>query len=290
MKNILTILVLSFVVALGVFKLNEKTNTNTNLAHETAYDRVMRTKTLRCGYVVLPPTIIKDPKTGTYSGIMYDIVEEIASRLQIKVEWTEEATWATYMEGLYDGRYDVLCAAAWASNLGEWARAETVGPLYYSAINVWVRSDDHRFDNNIDAINDPNVTIASIDGTIPGRIAATDFPKAKILSLPQAGEHSLNLLNVVHRKADLTMVETYTGNEFLANNPNSIRNVTASKPMRVYPNVFLVSKGEYKLQTMLQMVLNDMQSNGIVDAIIKRYEKYPNSLYRVQKPYQPPQS
>jgi ABC-type amino acid transport substrate-binding protein len=255
-------------------------------ATESAFDRVMRTKTIRCGYVVYAPTIIRDPNTKQLSGIMHDVIEGIAQRLELKVDWVEEATWATYMEGLYTNRYDAVCAAAWANNLGEWPKSETVGPVFYSGITIWVRPDDHRFDNNLALINDAGVTIASIDGTIPGRIAATDFPKAKILSLPQSGDHSFNLLNVANGKADVTMVENYTGNEYLANNPSALRNITPQSPVRIYPNVFLVGKGEYKLQTMLQMVLNDMQNNGEIDKIIARYEKYPGSFYRAIKPYQ----
>lgn len=252
---------------------------------ESAYDRVMRTKVLRCGYVVYPPTIIRDENTQQFSGIMHDVIEEIAHRLEIKVNWVEEATWATYMEGLYTGRYDAVCAAAWANNLGEWPRSETVGPLFYSGIGIWVRANDHRFDKDLSLINDPQVTIASIDGTIPGRIAAVDFPKAKILSLPQSGDHSLNMLNVVDKKADLTMAETYTGNEFLSHNHGTLRNITPQNPVRIYPNVFLVAKGEHDLQSMLQMVLNDMQNNGEVEKILQKYESYPGSFYRLQKPY-----
>ena len=254
--------------------------------NESAFDRVMRTKAIRCGYVVYAPTVIRDPNTKQLSGIMHDVIETIGQRLELKIDWVEEATWANYMEGLYTGRYDAVCAAAWANNLGEWPKSEAVGPVFYSGITIWTRPDDHRFDSNFTAINDAEITIASIDGTIPGRIAATDFPNAKVLSLPQSGDHSLNLLNVADGKADLTMVENYTGNEYLANNPNKLRNITPQNPIRIYPNVFLVGKGEYKLQTMLQMVLNEMQNNGEVDKIISKYEKYPNSFYRNIKPYQ----
>ncbi|HEY1095676.1 MAG TPA: transporter substrate-binding domain-containing protein [Alphaproteobacteria bacterium] len=283
---ILLVIILSFVVSMASLSIfNSKEKIHHTKQSESAFDRVMRSKTLRCGYVVYAPTIIKDPNTGKMSGIMHDVIEDIAARLEIKVDWVEETTWANYMEGL-NKRYDIVCAAAWANNLGEWPHSETVGPLFYSGINIWVRKTDTRFNNNITAINDSKITIASIDGTIPGRIAATDFPKAKILSLPQSGDHSLNLLNVINHKADVTMVENYTGNAFAANNPDSLKNITQNNPVRVYPNVFLVGKGEYKLQSMLQMVFNDMRNNGEVDKILSRYEEYPNSFYRVAKPYQ----
>jgi len=44
---------------------------------ESAYARVMRTGTLRCGYVLYPKTIERDLNTGKMSGPMYAIMEEM---------------------------------------------------------------------------------------------------------------------------------------------------------------------------------------------------------------------
>jgi len=85
---------------------------------ELTFDRVMRTNTLRCGYVVLPPQFIQDPKTGHFSGVAYDVVMEVAKRLQLKVEWTEQVNFATVGEGLKAGRYDAFCLTTYRwSNL-----------------------------------------------------------------------------------------------------------------------------------------------------------------------------
>ena len=45
---------------------------------ESAYERVLRTGVLRCGYIAYPPHLIVDPATGTISGISHDIIEEAA--------------------------------------------------------------------------------------------------------------------------------------------------------------------------------------------------------------------
>jgi ABC-type amino acid transport substrate-binding protein len=62
---------------------------------ESAFDRILRTQTIRCGYVVYPPSIIKDPNTGRLSGIFYDITEKMGERLNLKIEWTEEVVFPT---------------------------------------------------------------------------------------------------------------------------------------------------------------------------------------------------
>lgn len=41
---------------------------------ESSYDRVMRTRTLRCGYGIFQPMIMKDPNTRKISGIFVDIM------------------------------------------------------------------------------------------------------------------------------------------------------------------------------------------------------------------------
>jgi len=185
---------------------------------ESAFDRIQRTKTVRCGYVSYQPGLVKDAATGQFSGIIYDIMESVAKKLDLKVEWTEETTWGLHLEGLKTGRYDVLCAASFALP-SDTVWSETVGPLYYSAIGVWVRPGDERFLKDYAAINKPDVTVSAVDGTIPAIIAAEDFPSAHIVSLPQFSDYSLNMQNVAQGKADVTFVETWQGNAFLHNKP-----------------------------------------------------------------------
>jgi hypothetical protein len=45
---------------------------------ESAYDRIIKSGNIRCGYIVYPPNTIRDPKTGAFSGISYDIMSRIA--------------------------------------------------------------------------------------------------------------------------------------------------------------------------------------------------------------------
>src|SRR5262249_13075574 len=75
----------------------------------TAFERVTASGTLRCAYIVIPPRFVKDPQTGGFSGIAYDIVEEMAKSLNLKVDWAEEVNFGTLAEGLKTGRYDAVC-------------------------------------------------------------------------------------------------------------------------------------------------------------------------------------
>lgn len=252
---------------------------------ETAYERVMKTQTIRCGYANYAPGSLKDTATGEINGIAADVIESAAKQLGFKVEWVEETTWGLHLEGLKTKKYDALCSSSFALP-SDTLWSETVGPLYYSTIGIWVRPDDKRFVNNYEAINKPEIVVSAIDGTIPAIIAAEDFPNAKIVSQPQFTDYSLNMMNVAQGKADVTFVETWQGNAFAAENPGKLVNIGAQKPLRVYHNYMLVGKGEFELQSMLNTVIKQMQDNGQIEKIIAKYEGTKGSLLRVAPNYE----
>lgn len=79
---------------------------------ETAYDRIMKSGEIRCGYAISPPAMVQDPNTGEISGMDYDIWQEIGKELGVKIVWPEEAGWGNYITGLNSGRYDAFCSQA----------------------------------------------------------------------------------------------------------------------------------------------------------------------------------
>ena len=47
----------------------------------------MADDTLRIGYIVYSPSLVKDPVSGEFSGFSYEIVEAIAKKIGLKTEW-----------------------------------------------------------------------------------------------------------------------------------------------------------------------------------------------------------
>jgi len=250
-----------------------------------AFDRVMSTHTIRCSYVPYAPANIVDPNTKAMTGVLHDVAEEMGKVLDLKVKWVEESTWGTFIETVRGGRADAFCGAAFGF-AAELKNAELVGPVYYSGITVWTRANDHRFDGGLAALNQKGVTITGEDGSVASQLAAALAPNAKLLALPQNAPYSMKMDNVAQGKADATFVESYVGEDYLAHNPGTIRNVTTGAPVAVYPNVFIVNKGEFKLQSMLQGAMNILHNNGTIERIMKKYEIYPHTLLRVRRPYE----
>ena len=47
---------------------------------ETAFDRIMRTNVLRCGYAVATPWMMVDPNTNKPYGVNYDVTDALAPK------------------------------------------------------------------------------------------------------------------------------------------------------------------------------------------------------------------
>lgn len=76
---------------------------------ETTFERIQRTRTLRCGYYIVASLFRKNEKTGQFSGPAFDIVNTMANNLKLKVEWVAEVALPNLSEDLKNGRFDMLC-------------------------------------------------------------------------------------------------------------------------------------------------------------------------------------
>lgn len=256
---------------------------------ENVFDRVMRTGTIRCAYVVWPPEFTIDPNTGEMSGIAYDLTMELARRLDLKVEWAEEVNFANMAEGLAADRYDMVCFSTYRQS-ARVKRADYTAAFYYSGTGVFVRTDDHRFDGKAyEVFNDPSVTISTIDGEMSQIIASGQFPKAKTFSIPQNSDFASLLLNVANKKADVTFANQIAAKRFRLSNPGLIRDIAGNKPLRVFSHGFVIKKGELVWGKTLDQVIAEMQDQGFIERTLQKYDEADNPVFfPVAKPYRPP--
>lgn len=251
---------------------------------ESGYDRVMRTGTLRCGYILLAPEMSKDPNTGKLSGISYDVAEELGRRLHLKIDWAEEVNFGTMVQGLKSNHYDAVCFSLYRYSQAI-PYADYSNPLFYSATGLFVRQDDHRFDKDIARVNDPSVTISTIDGEMSQFIAAEDFPKAKSLSMPQSTDLSQMMLNVETRKSDVAFVNSVVAKAYLDSHPNTLRNIAKSDPIRIFSHGFMFAKGEYDLVRMINLGLEEMHDQGAISKILSKYDPKGQAYIKARKNY-----
>lgn len=254
---------------------------------ETVYDRVMKSGTIRCGYGVIDPYLMKDPNTGEFSGIYYEYMQLVGEALNLKVEWTEEVGWGDFVAGLKQGRFDAFCTICWPS--AERAReTDFISPIAVNTLSVYSQVNDNRFDNAIDRANTSNITFVSLEGQTPHKTSILNFPSAKHIVLPQISNSADVFLHLSDGKADLTLAEDVFANNFMKNNPGKIRKVQTDQPIRYAPNGLSIKADEYRFKRLLDVTTEELHTTGQIDKILNKYENQPNTIRRVAKPYQTP--
>jgi len=269
--------------ALLIISCNTGGNNSTGKKELTTYQKILKAGKIRVGYVNYPPSFIVNPD-GSFSGIFYETMEEIGKNLGVKVVYAEEETWDGMIEAIKTGRVDMVCTGIWpTTQRGKFVDFAT--PLFYSVVKAYTYEGNTKFDNDLSKINSPDVTISTIDGEMSSIIADMDFPKAKKSTVTQLTGVSQVLMEIKSKKADVSFVEPAIALEFAAKNPNSIKEVKGVKPLRVFPNSMMLPKGQEDLKSTINIATQELINNGFVDKVIQKYEKFPNSFYRVQLPY-----
>lgn len=250
---------------------------------ESAYDRVMRTGTLRCGYFIYAPVVVKDANTGAMSGLFYDYMQALGKALDIKIEWLQEANFATYLADLNAGRYDAECSGGFPNALrgkqADYSKSIAFIPTY-----LYVRADDTRFDNDLSAINDPAVRFAFVDGDSASLLRARRFPKTTPDALAQSVQPADTVQELINNKADVVFLDALTGDRLLRQYKNKIRQVP-SAPLRVIPLNMTLPKGDVKLLSTINTGHDELMYDGVVDRILDHYDPSKSLLLRAAKPY-----
>lgn len=282
MKKIFILLFTSIIV-LSFTACTESTKQSSNKQTLTLYKKMIKEKKLSVGYIAYPPNFIKNPD-GSYAGVFYDTMQEIGKKLGVEIEYKEEVTWDGMIEAIKTGRVDMVVTGIWpTAERGK--HVDFANPLFFSVVKAYTYYENKKFDLNIQAINSSDVKISTIDGEMTSIIANMDFPKAKNIAVSQMGGVSQTLLDIKAKKADITFLEPAIALEFDAKNPNTIRAVEGIEPLRIFPNAMMLPKGEEAFKSTLNTAINELIYNGFVDRLLNKYEKYPNSFYRVQPPY-----
>jgi ABC-type amino acid transport substrate-binding protein len=262
------------------------TATGAQAADRSVYDHVVQTQTLRCGYNYYEPVIWRDNKTGDLKGIYVDYMKALGEATGLKIEWSQEVGWGDVPVALQTHKIDAFCAGTWADARRGVHIAFTT-PVFYNAIETYARPDDHRFDANFDAINNLAVTISTVEGSIAADIAAKDFPRAKILTLPALQSDADMLLNVADKKADVAFTSQGPAGGFMKNNHGKLRRVAPGRPLRVFGVTTAVDIHEQELLSVLNTATEQLRNSGAIDHILAQYEKdYPNAFAKSTKPYE----
>ena len=253
---------------------------------EAAINRVLRTGTLRCGYYVFPPVTVRDPNTNQLSGLSVDMMNAIAAKTGLKIEWTEEVGFGIWVPALEAGRFDAVCTPMWP-DMALGRQALFTRAFFYSGIGPLVRADDSRFDADRAKMNDPSVTFAAIEGDLEQFLAAQDFPKAHLLVEPANSDNATVMLDVASRKADVVLLDANALLDYNKTNPVKLRMLDPEHPLKAQAFAMAVNHGEFGLREFLDNAVSDMLLTGSIDQLLAKWQPAPGLYLRVSDPYEP---
>lgn len=266
--NWIWVVLLSAVVAFAVVKISGPAAGSAPVAKETAYERVKRTGVLRCGYATLPPMIMVDPKTREVSGMDHEIIELVAKKMGLKVEWTAETGYGTSQVGVASGKFDMFCNASWLDTRRAMA-ASLSRPMYYNPMFPVVRYEDKRFDANLGILNNPQYIIAGLDNDPTMDVALQDYPLAKKFGWSELVSYAEAVESLLGNKADIFFSSYPTAADYIQKNPNKIR-FLIDNPVRIFPVGYQLP-ADAKFKAVFDVALGEVILSGTMDKILQKY-------------------
>ncbi len=273
MKHSLAIIFAVLTVATVIFLLKpvEEKHFAERRSHETSYERVIRTGTLRCAYINWKPYSLLDPNKPESPpiGTSTEIIEAAADKLGLKVEYVEEIGWGTIGEGFKTNRYDAVCTQMWPDKAKMRNFALSL-PVFYSKIRLYgMETDSSRFkDDGI--INTNSTRIAVIDGAMSQNLAEENFPNASLVRLTPSVSSAEYYLNVTTKKADLFIGDDDEVAAQKMANP-ALESVIPYKTITALPHVFAFPMDDMRLVYMMNTAIQQLQNDGTLKIIGQNY-------------------
>jgi len=207
---------------------------------QTAFERVSKTKILRCGYFPYEPFVIKDPNTGKLSGVIVDYLNQVGAQHGLTVEWTGEVNIDQVVPALDSGKFDAFCVPCtpipgWEEHIN--FTAFLGGLPYYAYVSAHQRITPEQLST---------ARFATVDGFAMTEITHRQFPKATYQSLPQTTSISELFDQLRFGKADAVVNEGVAAQNYMAANPNVMRRAS-DEPVIAMRMFLLSSKSDTKM-------------------------------------------
>lgn len=240
---------------------------------ESAYERVMRTGTIRCGYWSYEPFVSVDPASGEVGGVTHDYLDILAKREGLTIDWAGEVGFDQIVSSLESGRFDAFCIPC--TPAPEFERvlgfSAPLGALPYF---VYVREDSKLGDEEL-----KTATFTVADGYALSEMTGLLFPDAPTISLPQNASSAEMYDQLRYGKADAILNENISATNYMNSNPGVIRHFSDTPVISM--RMFLVSpKSDLEMQAFLERTFSTQipENLSLMKDLLKEYGVEESSL------------
>lgn len=233
-----------------------------------AWQSVKKAGVLRCGAAVAPPYVMRDPKTGEYSGFFSELCRNFGQNvLKVKVEFVD-TTWDNIVAGLQSDKWD-LSMALNDTPEREKAISFSVPATDYNVSLVYNKDNPKipKGAHNLADIDKPGVTIAVMSGTAQDKAISAVLKQAQIMRLPGNDETRLALMS---KRADLLADANITNMLLTEAHPEWAVAIQPNPPLAQQEVAFGVRRDTSKADLdVLNTYLNAQVKSGAVNRLIK---------------------
>jgi ABC-type amino acid transport substrate-binding protein len=148
---------------------------------DSALDRIKKDGVLKVCYSQILPEVYKDPKTGEWTGVFVDLVNELGKWMKVKVQ-PIEVGWDVAVLSLKQGTCDIF-ASSLIYNAPRAMEINYVRPFLSKGINVVIQKANPKNLKNPLDLNNPAVTVVAQLGSREQETVQRLYPKAKILAV-----------------------------------------------------------------------------------------------------------
>jgi len=214
------------------------------------------------------PLNFADPRTGQWIGLEYDLVNEIAARINARIEWQLSA-WDVMIQGVRDGQFDIALDGI-TINPDRAAVIDFSDPYLTSEQVMLVRGDETRFADAAAFRADETLLVGAQVGTTNFYVAVYDVldgneanPRVKLFDTFGASAEALRSGDI-----DLVLMDAISAEGYLGANPGAFKIV--GNPLGTESFGIVLRKGSDLLGP-VNAALAQMTVDGTLDLLRKRW-------------------
>lgn len=180
-----------------------------NAAEKSDLQTIVDKGVVRLGAVNAPPYYDYDLATNKWSGLIPEITEAMFKTIGVKVEYVQ-TEWGTAVAGLQSGRFDIM--GAYNATPVRALAIDFTKPVGYVPTALVTMKDDTAPYQSWEALNNPAIRIAAVDGAGTTRTAQKIAPKATWVLVPS---NDAMLLEVESNRVDVALTSQPTVQDFI---------------------------------------------------------------------------
>jgi polar amino acid transport system substrate-binding protein len=237
---------------------------------EGYWQEVQKRGVLKCGAATAPPHVIRDPKTGTFSGTFIELCQQFADKVLGVPAEIVDTSWDNIVAGLQSNRWD-LALALNATPKRALAIAFSTPVVNYQITAVMDKANP-KLQGEVKSLADldkTGVNIVVMSGTATAAAVSPQVKNATILQLPDVDATRLALSS---RRADVLVDDSDTNDLFAATNRQRWKIIIPDPAIAKQGIAYgLRRTASYADVNVLNYFLQEKIAIGEVDKLVKTY-------------------